>query len=257
VPVAGNFPDFFTPPLVETDVEAHWDAILSLPKQAMRDDLCRTFRRYPAPPWAYRLYEDGRLGEVVGVLRDYHELVVEPSWREMYQQVETDRARYARRLLAGGVEGLLQGLHSSIRWRNPVLEADYPVDLTVDLAGRGLVLVPAHFCWGAPVTFIDGDQPPMLVCPSGDEVRGSIGPGSIDDGIDRLGSLLGATRARLLTELTTSGTTTELARRLDISQAAISQHTRVLREAGLVTTCRFGSAVRHALTPLGHNLLRG
>lgn len=86
-------------------------------------------------------------------------------------------------------------LHPSIRWRAPVLEADYSVDCAIDLGGRGLTIVPA--------------------------------------------------------------TTTALAARLAVSLAAVSQHTKVLREMGLLTTSRVGPAVRHGLTPLGHRLLDG
>jgi DNA-binding transcriptional ArsR family regulator len=67
--------------------------------------------------------------------------------------------------------------------------------------------------------------------------------------------LVGRTRARLLTELSIAASTTALATRLEVSPAAISQHTKTLREAGLVTTMRLGPSVQHALTPLGHALL--
>jgi DNA-binding transcriptional ArsR family regulator len=50
-------------------------------------------------------------------------------------------------------------------------------------------------------------------------------------------------------------TTTELAARVGVSVAAASQHATVLREAGLITTRRQGSAVLHSLTPLGVELL--
>ncbi len=43
---------------------------------------------------------------------------------------------------------------------------------------------------------------------------------------------------------------------MGISLAAASQHASVLRNAGLITTRRRGSAVLHVLTPLGAELLR-
>ena len=48
--------------------------------------------------------------------------------------MEADRLYYARRLLDHGTEGLLADLHPSIRWSNPVLSADYPMDHPIDLA---------------------------------------------------------------------------------------------------------------------------
>ncbi|WP_405922213.1 winged helix-turn-helix domain-containing protein [Streptomyces sp. NBC_00122] len=49
--------------------------------------------------------------------------------------------------------------------------------------------------------------------------------------------------------------TTELARRLNVSVAAASQHATVLRNANLITTSRRGKSVVHTITPLGAELL--
>ena len=259
VPAIGNFPDFLTPPIGSGDVEAHLDTILALPRRLLREDLDRTFRRLPSPPrWARDLHRHGRLDGVVEVLRRSHALLVGPVGRLDRQQVEAERARYARLLLDGGTDRLLENLHSSIRWRNPVLEGDYPVDRTIALDGRGLVVTPAHFCWDAPVTFIDPGQPPMLVVPTkAGSPHITATPETACEPEDRLGRLLGTTRARMLGALTAEGSTTELAHRLDVTLAAVSQHAKVLREAKLIVTARFGTSVRHALTPLGRELLRG
>jgi DNA-binding transcriptional ArsR family regulator len=175
----------------------------------------------------------------------------------MHTGFELNRARCARHLLDGGAEQMLENLHSSVRWRGSVLECDYPVDRHIDLAGRGLTVVPAHFCWGGPVTFIHLENLPILVVPTSADLTEPSPVDSTDEVVDRLRGLVGVTRARMLHELTIAGSTTEIAGRLGISPAAVSQHTRVLREAKLVVTTRFGTSVRHALTPLGTNLLRG
>jgi len=57
------------------------------------------------------------------------------------------------------------GLTPLFRWRWPVLEAPYPLDKDVHLAGRGLLLVPSYFCRRMPVTFADPGLPPVLVYP--------------------------------------------------------------------------------------------
>jgi DNA-binding transcriptional ArsR family regulator len=255
VPASGNFPDFFTPPIGDRDVGRHLDTILSAPRNQLREDLSRTARTRPAVPrWARDLYRNGRSEGIVEVLRAAYPLLVEPVDRLATQHVEAGRARYARLLLEGGTDHLLANLHPAIRWRSPVLEGDYPVDRTIDLAGRGLVVTPAYFCWGAPVTFIDADQPPMLVVPhEATEQPGSISTGHVED---RLGKLFGSTRARLLAELSIAGSTGELAARLNVTQAAVSQHTKVLREARLIVTARAGMSVRHSLSPLGRDLLQ-
>ncbi|MFC5116662.1 ArsR/SmtB family transcription factor [Amycolatopsis halotolerans] len=249
---AGNFPDFLTPALDETDVGAHFETILAQPRAALREDIVRTFARHRrVPRWARTVYADGSTRDVVHALREYSDLVLGPARPILDRRVEADRARYAQQLLSGGVEALLGNLHPSIRWRNPVLEADYPRDRTVSLDGRGLVLVPAHFCWGEPVTFIDAAQRPMLVCPA----VGLVPHEPVGTREDQLAGLVGRTRARLLCELAAEASTTALATRLGVSPAAVSQHTKTLRTAGLITTTREGAGVQHSLTPLGRAFL--
>ncbi len=251
VPAAGSFPDFLTPDVEEADLEGHFEAMLSLPAQTVRTDLVRTFRRGRIPHWAAKVHRDGTVRDVVGALREYHDLAVRPHWPAMHSVVEADRAERARLLADHGVDRLLGSLHPSIRWRHPVLETDYPVDRTLELDGRGLTVVPAHFCWGAPVTLIDPELPPVLIYPAG----GQLPTGDPADRAHALGKLLGSTRARLLAELAIGSSTSALAGRLQISAAAVSQHTGVLREAGLLTTNRAGPSVLHRLTPLGRDLL--
>jgi DNA-binding transcriptional ArsR family regulator len=71
-----------------------------------------------------------------------------------------------------------------------------------------------------------------------------------------LAALVGRNRAAVLSAIAHGCTTTELAGRVGISLTAASQHASVLRNAGLITTRRQGSAVLHVLTPLGAELLR-
>jgi DNA-binding transcriptional ArsR family regulator len=55
----------------------------------------------------------------------------------------------------------------------------------------------------------------------------------------------------------TQRTTTELARELGVSPAAVSGHTKALRAAGLIVSVRAGKSVLHSATPLGSRLLDG
>ncbi|MDI5909582.1 helix-turn-helix domain-containing protein, partial [Streptomyces sp. 12257] len=72
-----------------------------------------------------------------------------------------------------------------------------------------------------------------------------------------LGALIGRTRAAILEDVVTGRTTGELADRLGISGAAASQHTAVLRRAGLLLSVRHGRHVLHTITPAGSALLEG
>ncbi|MGW0534880.1 hypothetical protein [Streptomyces sp. NPDC003032] len=82
------------------------------------------------------------------------------------------------------------------------------------------------------------------------------GPAEADGSAMRnLVSLLGRTRAAALHVTAEGRTTSELARRLNVTAAAASQHATVLRNTDLITSRRGGS-VLHLITPLGPALLR-
>lgn len=68
--------------------------------------------------------------------------------------------------------------------------------------------------------------------------------------------MLGRTRVEILHLLADEHTTSELARRLAVSNATVSAHTAALRGAGLITTVRAGRAVLHRRTALGTLLVR-
>ncbi|MFC7102200.1 ArsR/SmtB family transcription factor [Nonomuraea rubra] len=67
--------------------------------------------------------------------------------------------------------------------------------------------------------------------------------------------LLGRVRAGLLEALRSPATTTDLARALGVTPSAVSQHLRVLRASGLVTSERSGRHVLHLTTALGTALI--
>ena len=69
--------------------------------------------------------------------------------------------------------------------------------------------------------------------------------------------LLGRARADLLEALRSPATGTDLARSLGVTPSAVSQHLRVLREAGLIARVRSGRRVLYATTALGLALLDG
>lgn len=137
-----------------------------------------------------------------------------------------------------------------MRWRPPVLEADYPVDHTVDLNGRGLTLVPSYFCWRKPVALADPSLPPTVVYPV--EHRPAT-TGRVSD--EPLAALVGSSRAAVLDVIGIGATTSQVARRVGISPATASHHATVLRNAGPITTDQRANHVLHSLTRLGEDLL--
>ncbi|MFF0071959.1 ArsR/SmtB family transcription factor [Streptomyces sp. NPDC005494] len=268
VPPRGYFPDFLTPSQEGAEpfgLDAGMEALRDTAADRIREETGLLAQQAPrmrrassgAPSGAALLeaLAEGRtepLGRLITTLRDYHRAAVEPYWPHIRACVEADRAVRGRALLDGGADELLAGLPSMIRWRAPVLEADYPVDRELRLDGRGLLLQPSFFCRGTPVVYRDPGLPPVLVYPvthPGAPVFAEPGPW--------LGRLVGHTRSTVLRSIGQGCTTSELARRTGVSLASASQHACVLRQAGLVRTLRHGSSVLHTLTPLGAALLRG
>jgi DNA-binding transcriptional ArsR family regulator len=181
-----------------------------------------------------------------------------PYWPHIQARIEADRSVRGRAMLDGGADRLLATLPPTMRWREPVLEVDYPVDRDLHLNGRGLLLQPSFFCRRTPVSLQDTALMPVLVYPVEHAVPRQRSAAA-DPLPQSLGRLVGRTRSAILEGVDGGGgcTTSELARRVDVSLASASQHASVLREAGLLVTLRNGNAVLHSLTPLGAALLRG
>ncbi|MEW1773012.1 transcriptional regulator [Streptomyces sp. NPDC086777] len=261
LPGRGYVPDFLTPALgTGRELAAAVDTVLGASRTVLREDLAllaaSPHRRRPLPDLA-RSLADGdpealrRLGDA---LSGYHRRALAPFWPQIRAQVDADRAARARAVLAGGTDGLLASFGPVLRWRPPVLEADYPVDREIRLDGQGVVLQPSFFCVRRPVTvaFPAPDWTPMVVYPverAPGWLTGDGGPGA------ELGALLGRTRAAILEDVVTGRTTGELAVRFGISGAAASQHTAVLRRAGLLLSVRHRKYVVHTITPAGLALL--
>jgi DNA-binding transcriptional ArsR family regulator len=196
--------------------------------------------------------------QVVKDLGAFYRSAIAPYWKRIAGRLEVDRAARGQLLLSGGVDKLMSTLHPSLRWESPVLEVPGSgPDVVIEK--DGLLLVPALFLHSRqPVLFADNEdaERPMLAYPI--PVKQTWGAPLWDVGESNehaLGALLGRTRAAVLRALTDSCTTTELGERVGISAAAASQHTGVLRKAGLITTIRTFNKVQHALTPLGSALL--
>ncbi|MFD8543991.1 ArsR/SmtB family transcription factor [Streptomyces sp. NPDC059649] len=257
VPTRGYFPDFLTPAEGLLGLADALAALRETPAERLHTELSRlSTAARPLPSWV-RAMADGdtrALGRLATILQGYFEAAVAPYWPRIQGRIEADRATRGRALLDGGADRLLASLPPMMRWRPPVLEADYPVDRDLHLGGRGLLLLPSYFCRRTPVTFHNPDLTPVLVYPV-EHPTPKLTPHLPPERC--LGRLVGKTRSAILQGVGVGCTTSELARRADVSLASASQHATVLRDAGLLTTLRQGNAVLHTLTPLGAALLRG
>jgi hypothetical protein len=238
-------------------------ALLAVPREQLLVEMEFTDRMFGLPAAAWAIAEangDGRRQLAAAVVAA-HQVLVEPYWTRIHACLHAEQVARLRTLAAGGPDRLLASLQGQwVRWRPPVLEVLVPVDYDVPLNGRGIALVPSVFGGQLPSLHqAPGDDtavPWLVLPPAGDRMgqhhlwnnprpRGAA-----------LAALVGRNRAAVLRTIADGCTTTELAARVGISLAAASQHASVLRDAGLITTHRQGSAVLHVLTPLGAELLR-
>ncbi|MFC8276838.1 ArsR/SmtB family transcription factor [Streptomyces sp. NPDC057271] len=251
VPRAAYFPDFLTPHQAAEGLDEGLTAILDTPPTRVASEVRRLERTNGGPPWGGRLVESKARQELVKALRAYHDAVIAPYQDDIYARIAGERALRARVTVDTGVDGLLGGLTSAMRWCPPVLEVDYVEDRDLRLDGRGLRIIPSYFCWRTPIALADNALQPVLVYPLYD----SRPPAPERPSDASLGALLGKTRAAALRTLALGATTTELAQQLGVSPATATHHTTVLRSAGLITTQRWQNTVLHTLTPVGAALL--
>ncbi|MEV6029512.1 helix-turn-helix domain-containing protein [Nonomuraea sp. NPDC052116] len=252
------FPDFLTPPDGVLGLDAGVDAVLSTPRRLLRRELDKLAGRTGTPSWAWGL-ADGRrdaFHDLRHGLHTYFDTAIAPYWPDIHSMVDADRAVRGRAFLDGGAGGMLAGFRPIMRWEPPVLSMDHPVDRDVHLGGRGVVLIPSYFCWGAPVPLADPELPQVLVYPI-QRVQPSAATKELPTSGAPVARLLGPTRAAILRATVDGATTGELARRQRIHASGVSQHTKVLREAGLIVSRRTGAQVLHTITPLGAALLAG
>ena len=117
--------------------------------------------------------------------------------------------------------------------------------------GNGLTLVPTMFTRraSAPV----GDGPPMIMYSA--RGQGALWEAERVANPAAVAAVLGETRASLLAALGDPASSTELGVRLGVTASAVNQHLRVLRDAGLLVSTRYGRSVLYLRSELGSALL--
>jgi DNA-binding transcriptional ArsR family regulator len=240
-------------------IEQGVKALLDVPREHLLVEMAYTNRFSKLSPAAWALAEPGARPELAEATEAAYRDLIQPFWHRIRVSLHAEQAARSRTLARKGAEQLLASLQGPrIRWRPPVLEILKPSHLDMELAGRGLAVVPSVFIGKEPSLHEnpnDDDETPRLILPAADAGRAWLWERRRSPGA-ALAALVGRNRAAVLASVADGCTTTELARRANISLAAASQHASVLRGAGLIASLRQGGAVLHVLTPLGAELLQ-
>lgn len=239
----GYIPDFLTPPpsgpLAEIGDE------LELVRATPRAQVDHELSLMDEPPVV------PSLDDLVDTLRAYWVQALEPDWPRIRSFLQGDVQYRARVLAEAGPAELFATLHPQTRWHGDHLTVETCFGLDVDLGGRGLLLVPSAFLWDKPKVIVEQPWQPTLLYPA-------RGIGTLWDepaSTCALETLLGSNRAAILEACEAPRSTTELARRLGLSPGGVSQHLKILREAGLVQAERLGREVLYVRSETADALL--
>ena len=254
-------PDFLTPRPEKfiARFEDELAAVRATAPEIVRRDLRATHAPDPPPDRLRAVARSNNratlklLGTICDALERHWERAIAPTWPQMQLVLEADTTYRARQLATGGARLLFADMHPNLRWDNGVLTIQEMIsEGTIAAAGRGLLLVPSIFAY-KPVPPLDPTEPPSVGYPS----RGVAtlwAPASAADA-GALAELLGRPRARVLQMLAEPLPTLELARRLEVTPSAVSQHLKVLRATGLVTSARDRRHVLYRRSALGDQLI--
>jgi DNA-binding transcriptional ArsR family regulator len=253
----GFWPVFIGPPPQEphAKIDSELDRVRATPPAQVRAEIVRT---YPRGLAAARPFVDdpaGTLAALTDQMRAFWDVALAPWWARVSAVLESEIAFRARRLVSAGPHTAFAGLHQTVWWQADtlVVHPTGKAPAEVDLAGRGLLLIPAVFTWPKVWPRTDPPWDPALVYPAADiaQVWAASGPGG-----DALAALIGQRRAQILRQLDRPASTLTLAQRMRVSAGGVSTHLHVLRRAALVTAHREGRHVIYTRTATGDSLSR-
>ena len=259
-PAGGPYLPQFLLPVVSKpwpELAEELDAIAASPAALVRAELDQAYQGRPLPAVLRPLYEDpvARLPEVVQELQRYWQAAIVPVWPRVRAACSADLTYRMEQFAGGGLARVLAELHSRLALEADRLLVDTPhhCQQRFDLAGIGILVMPCAFIWPRLMVECCGVQQPAVTYP----VRGvaELWEEPPAEHADPLIALVGRTRAALLTTLGLPRTTTQLAGQLALSPPAVSQHLKVLKEAGLITGRRRGRMVLYQRTRAATTLL--
>lgn len=245
----GYAPDFLRPepPAFLTDIDTALHQIATTPQERVRYELAGAVNghawepgsAHPPPRQLLRALDRGEdhfARRLADEMARFWRAALAPSWPAIRARLEADVTARASEIAQCGLAEALNRLAPNLEWREGELIVHLRTgsihQLTVD--ADAVILTPsvfvdwALFCAGEPPG-VPAPRTPLIVYPAAQ--ADCLAP-------ERDHPLIGATRRKLLAELSQPRSTTELAQRLYLSPATASYHLQILHRAGLVTRTR-------------------
>ena len=204
----------------------------------------------PPPPWdAFVARPREMVDRLADALAIYWDAAIADDWPQLRAVLEGEMLARAQALALSGPSAVLEELHPSVRWRQPIIELFKEKEYDMRLAGRPLVLIPLVFARGV----LMGESEDENAVALGYQARGvaALWAPEVASFDGRLELLLGHGRAAVMRALERPATTTELARRLSYAPSTVSAHLDVLSRAGLVERHRVRRSVFYGLNETG------
>lgn len=251
-------PKFLLPALGDSpSLEEELHAVAGTPPPVVRAQLRSSFRGQTVPTEAQSLLNqpESQLPQLTALLQRYWTAAIAPAWPRICDLRDADVAYRLRQLAAHGLARMVDGLHPDVVLNTTGLHigSGRAAPPPIALHGDGLRLMPSAFSWPNVRVTREAKACVRLCYPMRD--LGSMSLAGRSDHPAALSAVLGTTRTTLLYLLKTPTTTTDLAGRLDISPAAVSQHLKILKQARLAESRRRGRHVFYQRTATATVLL--
>ncbi|MEV0644908.1 DUF5937 family protein [Phytomonospora sp. NPDC050363] len=246
-------PDFLTPPPTSLvpDLDRELTVLRATPHETVRKEI--DLLHWGRTPAVEAMHDDPATGleRLAGEIGTLWDIAIAPYWQRMRALLEAEVFHRARLLAEQGAEGLLNSIHERVNWHENTLSVAKWCAGATTLSANGLLLVPTVFVWPAVRTVPSPVDPQLAYPPRGVATlweTAAKAPAA-------LAAVIGKGRAQLLVELDAPASTSELAKRTGMTAGGVSQHLRVLREAGLITPHRLGHSVLNVRTAAADTLL--
>ncbi|MEV0272338.1 winged helix-turn-helix domain-containing protein [Hamadaea sp. NPDC050747] len=224
------------------------------PPAIVADDVRRAYPQGVPATMSVFVDDPGRaLGELVTQMRAFWDAALAPWWPRMTAFLESEIAARARHLVTAGGATAFHDLNRMVSWNGEVLTVSPATGQSrdIDLAGRGLLLIPSVLASGVWPRIDAPWDPALTYQPPG---VGDVWQPDTSKR-DPLEDLIGRRRAAILRALEQPASTRTIAETTGWSPGGVNTHLTTLRRTGLIARRRSGREVLYSRTDAGDALI--